>query len=654
VAAILVAAASTDVDAVLLIASLIAVLGLVVAGLGLQWLCLTDETRWTAVGAAAVLVAGAALVASLWFTVPPLVIVGAGLLLVLGVVTLSKSLPRLTENWGWFRSATIFLLGMAVAVAVTVSIAGGAEWPLWMTAVAVLLAAGIAYALVFDGVELVALLLIGLAVTAVIADRMDRAPVDPHPDAQMRIVAIGDSYISGEGADRFFPGTNVVKENECRRASTAYPYLVAKELGMGLDFVACSGAKTGDVDQVGQQPNSPPDVVGGKPQLDSLQPDGREIAAVLVSIGGNDVGFGAIATACIAPGSCAVHRTPLLRRISDLGSKDGDDEPPIERVYKAIKEKVGPDVPVVAIPYPLILNEAGCDESLLSPEEHAFLFEFSEVLNDRARTAAKRAGVHWFEPAIDAFEGARICDGTPAVNMLDVTPQEGRLVDRLLPVNWVHGSAHPNPEGHRRIANKLTERLEDIEAGVRPVNPEPNPLTVFSLTELLEDIEAGVRPVNPEPNPLAVFSLTLPSPVRRVSTRSLEIPSKDVACPVEKLPISGLARNERLGQELRLSGLKPDSLVCYTEPEGDWAFITADADGKAHLETAAPTDGSTDIVIYQRASELWSVKVAEFCELDPNCAHDLPAIETWTGDQIRRTAKDPGVAPIRRRLVRRH
>ena len=67
--------------------------------------------------------------------------------------------------------------------------------------------------------------------------------------------------------------------------------------------------------------------------------------------------------------------------------------------------------------------------------------------------------------------------------------------------------------------------------------------------------------MNPEPNPLALFSLTLPSPVRRVSTRSLEIPPKDVACPVEKLPISGLARNEQLGQQLRLIGLEPDSLT---------------------------------------------------------------------------------------------
>jgi hypothetical protein len=365
-------------------------------------------------------------------------------------------------------------------------------------------------------------------------------------------------------------------------------------------------------------------VVGGKPQLDSFQADGREIAAVLVSIGGNDVGFGAIATACIAPGSCDVHRTPLLRRISDLGSKDGGDEPPIERVYKAIKEKVGPDVPVVAMPYPLILNEGGCDESLLSPEEHAFLFEFSEVLNDRARTAAERAGVHWFEPAIDAFEEARICDGTPAVNLLDVTPQEGTMVDRLLPVNWVHGSAHPNPEGHRLIAAELTKWLE----------------------QRLEEIEAGVRPVNPEPNPLALFSLTLPSPVRRVSTRSLEIPQEDVACPVEKLPISGLARNEQLGQQLRLSGLEPDSPVCYTEPDGGWAFITADADGNALLVTAAPMDGSMEIIIFQRASGSWSVNVAEFCELDPNCAHDLDAIETWTGDQIRRTAKASAIPAL--------
>lgn len=67
---------------------------------------------------------------------------------------------------------------------------------------------------------------------------------DPNPSSSFKIVALGDSYISGEGAARFFPGTDHPGSNECRRAATAYPYLVAEALGASLTFVACSGART--------------------------------------------------------------------------------------------------------------------------------------------------------------------------------------------------------------------------------------------------------------------------------------------------------------------------------------------------------------------------------------------------------------------------
>jgi len=71
--------------------------------------------------------------------------------------------------------------------------------------------------------------------------------------AEFSIVTFGDSYISGEGASRFYPGTDQRGDdrNECRRAPSAYPVLLAERLDASLDFLACSGAKLRHIVDVG-------------------------------------------------------------------------------------------------------------------------------------------------------------------------------------------------------------------------------------------------------------------------------------------------------------------------------------------------------------------------------------------------------------------
>ena len=79
----------------------------------------------------------------------------------------------------------------------------------------------------------------------------------------LRIVALGDSYMSGEGAGTFFRGTDRGRSDACRRAPTAYPVRVARALaarpparydGACLTFVACSGARTWNIGDAFRNP----------------------------------------------------------------------------------------------------------------------------------------------------------------------------------------------------------------------------------------------------------------------------------------------------------------------------------------------------------------------------------------------------------------
>ena len=61
------------------------------------------------------------------------------------------------------------------------------------------------------------------------------------------LVAIGDSYMSGEGASIYYDGTDDGGGNQCRRAPTAWAALASENGFDALEFLACSGARTSNV-----------------------------------------------------------------------------------------------------------------------------------------------------------------------------------------------------------------------------------------------------------------------------------------------------------------------------------------------------------------------------------------------------------------------
>ena len=307
----------------------------------------------------------------------------------------------------------------------------------------------------------------------------DSAPLRFEPGDGSVLVAFGDSFISGEGAQSYYRGTNTKGENQCRRARTAYPPNLAAEdddlLPDRILFLACSGAKSRHVHLEPQYEGEPlaellppRDDGEGRSQLEQYvevaRNGGVDAELVLVSIGGNDAGFGDLAQTCVGPGDCSETGQRWLSALPQVAEKVGP-------AYAAVAQ-VFPDVPVLVVPYPLPLNETGCSGSLLTAREHRFLSGFTSELNALLRHEAARAGFHLADTVPGVFERhrLRLCDddfGKVGVNFFAANPVSGLFEDAISPQNWFHNSLHPNPRGHP----KLEEAVAEWVRGHQPLAP---------------------------------------------------------------------------------------------------------------------------------------------------------------------------------------
>lgn len=548
-----------------------------------------------------------------------------------GAVALGFGLMAMSEGWPRLGlrpippvalvvlGITLFAIGSYILVSLRLKL------PFWPALAVAGLVWLIGASFVMRGEGLLLVVALGLASVWVLLDRVDEVPSNPNPDAAERIVALGDSYISGEGSPSYLEGTNVRGENEnqCRRSRTAFPYLVAQRLGMALDFFACSGAKAAQLySPPGQEPDSPPEVVGALPQLDNLPDDVSGVKVVLVNIGGNDALFGEVGQGCTLPGSCEALREMWLANLDQVGPK-------VTRAYEKVKERL-PGVPVVAIPYPLMLRDRSCGWSVLQDAEHEFLSEFVTVLNDRIRVSAANAGVNFFDEQLFAYEGARICDGhgpdDTVMNFLTFGPLDGPFLTRVNPRNWIHGSLHPKPGGHRRTAALL------------------GPF----VTELVADVEAARRPANPMSDPRARFRLRNVGSARPVIARPIGL-TPDIACPGAGQAVSPFASGVLLFDEASpfVLDAAPESPVCLTGPDGAWSSELPRTpggsvgleDGVVRIKPSVPEAIDFQQVVYNDRELGWHLRTIRFCSREDGCPDTVSAfLSTQLADAARELA----------------
>ncbi|MCP3997703.1 MAG: SGNH/GDSL hydrolase family protein [bacterium] len=311
-------------------------------------------------------------------------------------------------------------------------------------------------------------------------DHADPTPVDD--SSRPVLVAIGDSFISGEGTGFYLDGTST-SANLCHRSSWAYPYLVAEQRKYRLVFAACSGAKTKDVLRDKQYVDSPNGVFGGVPQIEAIasspwHDDPSEVEVVLVSIGGNDANFGEIVRTCVQLDCSASWQRWLdeLEQVHDW----------IRDTYDAVQAAVAPRTQVLVATYPAPIAAEPCGalgERLSIPEVRWVLDRFLPRLNQLIRFQADMHGfdVVEMEPI---FEGIRLCEveyAAAAVNAFTLQRLDELSLSSLAPDVLVKGSFHPNARGHDRMASKVLEVLETAATDAPPglpsgeIPPVPDP-----------------------------------------------------------------------------------------------------------------------------------------------------------------------------------
>ena len=294
-------------------------------------------------------------------------------------------------------------------------------------------------------------------------------------DGDATFAAVGDSYMSGEGAKEFYDGTNAKGSNECRRAPTAYSVLLAHDdaahaqgVPARVIFLACSGAVANDFYV---QPQFRDDPIGGPSELQAngvyepgqtqLEQLARRVARshpdlafALVSVGGNDAHFGEVVKTCIAPGDCSVFAPRWNALVDALPST-------LDRAYRQVGESV-PRGRVIVVPYPIpVSDRADCPSSTFTQNERRFLMAFTNHLDDVIAQEAHRHGFLVADTRNAMTDAnARLCDsGRRGVNGVSLNPQQGELSQIANPTNWLHDSMHPNEYGHRVIEAALAKWL---------------------------------------------------------------------------------------------------------------------------------------------------------------------------------------------------
>lgn len=232
--------------------------------------------------------------------------------------------------------------------------------------------------------------------------------------AAQQYVALGDSYSSGVGSRVFYE-----EPGECDRSPYAYGPKIAANRGYTLNFEACSGAKTTDVNEK---------------QLSHLS---STTSLVTITIGGNDAGFSNVVI------NCALYYFTCGSAIKEADEFIEKKLPALlEATYKDIGAKATTAL-VVVLGYPKLFTKEGttCNANFLTSENEKKMNASAELLDKVIKSRAEAAKFMFVNPTAP-FESHEVCAS----------------------IEWLNGQSDPLSESYHPNQSGQAEFTSLIEA----------------------------------------------------------------------------------------------------------------------------------------------------------------------------------------------
>jgi lysophospholipase L1-like esterase len=262
--------------------------------------------------------------------------------------------------------------------------------------------------------------------------------------AGRRLLALGDSYSSGEGGGDYAPDTDN-ETDSCHRSSKAWPALLAHERNLTLlPSLACSGATTTDI-LSGRAGSAEPERRVSQISRISGRPN-----VITLTIGGDDLGFKSVLEHCIIFNCIRTYHRPsgdlLDLKIDQLARR-------LPGLYRAI-QAAAPKARLIVVDYPKLFANAvpNCAaEGLITPAEGDYLNGEIERADVAILDSARAAGADAVDVSDALASGVLSCSGPQYVN-----PTSPRL--KLL-----SGSFHPDATGQEKIADAVAAQLAVLD-----------------------------------------------------------------------------------------------------------------------------------------------------------------------------------------------
>jgi lysophospholipase L1-like esterase len=226
-------------------------------------------------------------------------------------------------------------------------------------------------------------------------------------------VALGDSYSAGVGTRVFYE-----ESGSCKRSPDAFAPKIAAAKGYTLNFEACSGAKSPEVNEK---------------QLGKLS---SSTALVTLTIGGNDAGFSNVII------NCALYYFTCGSAISEGNEFIAKKLPALlETTYKDIRAKAT-TAKVIVLGYPKLFTKEGktCNTNFLTSGNEKKINESAEKLDAVVKARAEALKFTFVNPT-SAFEAHAVCASEEWLNGQSDPLEE---------------SYHPNVKGQQEFT-KLVE-----------------------------------------------------------------------------------------------------------------------------------------------------------------------------------------------------